>query len=43
MWHTWERRENWARVWWESPNEREGSEDRHRWEDGIRVDLRETG
>jgi hypothetical protein len=28
---------------WESPNERDHSEDRCRWEDGIRVDFREIG
>jgi hypothetical protein len=28
MWHTWERKEKCARFWWESPKEREHSEDR---------------
>jgi hypothetical protein len=28
-----------TRFWWESPKERP----RRRWEDGIRMDLRETG
>jgi hypothetical protein len=28
MWHTWERRENSTRFWWESPKEREFFEDR---------------
>jgi hypothetical protein len=27
MWHAWERRENCTRFWWESPNERDRSED----------------
>jgi hypothetical protein len=31
-------------FWWESPKERDHSEDQgHRWEDGIRMDLREIG
>jgi hypothetical protein len=37
MWHAWERREKCTRFWWESPKERD------RWEDGIRMDLREIG
>jgi hypothetical protein len=28
MWHAWERREKCARFWWESPKERDYSEDR---------------
>jgi hypothetical protein len=28
MWHTWERRENCRRFWWESQNERDLLEDR---------------
>jgi hypothetical protein len=27
MWHTWESRENCTRFWWESPKERDHSED----------------
>jgi hypothetical protein len=27
MWHAWERREKCARFWWESPKERDHSED----------------
>jgi hypothetical protein len=27
-WHAWERRGNCARFWWESPNEKDHSEDR---------------
>jgi hypothetical protein len=45
MWHAWERRENCTRVWWESPKERDHSEDRGIliWVDGIRTDLGEIG
>jgi hypothetical protein len=28
MWHAWERREKCTRSWWESPKERDHSEDR---------------
>jgi hypothetical protein len=28
MWHAWEKRENCTRFWWETPNERDHSEDR---------------
>jgi hypothetical protein len=28
MWHAWERREICARFWWETPKERDHSEDR---------------
>jgi hypothetical protein len=41
MWHTWERRENCTRFWWESQNERDHLEDQDT--DGIRMDLREIG
>jgi hypothetical protein len=27
MWHAWDRRENCTRFWWESPRERDCSED----------------
>jgi hypothetical protein len=44
MWHTWERREKCTGVWWESPKERDDLEDQGvKWEDGIRMDLREIG
>jgi hypothetical protein len=39
MWHAWERRGNSTRFWWESPMERDLSEDQG--EDGIRMDLGE--
>jgi alpha-glucosidase (family GH31 glycosyl hydrolase) len=41
MWHALERRENCTRFWWESPKERDNSEDQG--VDGIRMDLREIG
>jgi hypothetical protein len=40
MWHAWERKENCTGCWWECLKERDGFEDRRRWEDGIRMDLR---
>jgi hypothetical protein len=44
MWHAWERREKCTRFWWESPKERDRSKDQSVGvEDGIRMDLRETG
>jgi hypothetical protein len=36
----WERRENCTRFWWETPKERDHSEDRE--VDGIRMDLKEA-
>jgi hypothetical protein len=43
MWHAWERREKCTTFWWESPKERDRSiKTRRRWEDGIKMDLRET-
>jgi hypothetical protein len=38
MWHAWERRENCTRFWWESPKERDHSEDQG--VGGIRMDLK---
>jgi hypothetical protein len=44
MWQAWERGENCTRFWWENPKETDDSEDpRGRWEDGIKMDLGETG
>jgi hypothetical protein len=43
MWHAWERREKCTRFWWENPKERPLGRPRRRWEDGIRMDLREIG
>jgi hypothetical protein len=45
MWHAWGRRGNCTTFWWESPKKRKGllGRPRRRWEDGIRMDLRETG
>jgi hypothetical protein len=39
MWHAWERREKCTRFWLKSPK----GTPRRRWEDGIRMDLREIG
>jgi hypothetical protein len=41
MWHACERTENCTRFWWESPKERDRSEDQG--VDGIRMDVREIG
>jgi hypothetical protein len=42
MWHAWERRENCTRFWWGKPEgKRPLGRPRHRWEDEIRMDLRE--
>jgi hypothetical protein len=42
MWHEWERREKCSLFWWDSPKERDHSEDGRRgWEDRIRVDVKE--
>jgi hypothetical protein len=44
VWHAWERRGMCTRFWWESPKERDHSEDRVvDGGDGHRMDLRETG
>jgi hypothetical protein len=40
MWNAWERREKCTRFWWESPKRPLGRP-RRRWEEGIRMDLRE--
>jgi hypothetical protein len=39
----WERRGNCTRFWWESPKEKPLGRPRRRWEDGVRMDLRECG
>jgi hypothetical protein len=42
MWHAWERRENCTRFWWGKPEGKSPlGRPRRRWEDGIRMDLRE--
>jgi hypothetical protein len=44
MWNAWERREYCTRFWWEIPKARDHSgRPRRRWEDGIRMGLREIG
>jgi hypothetical protein len=43
MWHAWETREKCTRLWWESPKERELGRPRRRWEDGMKMDVREIG
>jgi hypothetical protein len=43
MWNVWERRQKCTSFWWESPKETDYSEDRGIDEDGIRMDLTETG
>jgi hypothetical protein len=44
MWHAWERGETCTLFWWESPKEKRPLErPRRRWEDGIRMDLRDIG
>jgi hypothetical protein len=44
MWHAWERREKCTRFWWENPKgKRPLGRPRHRWEDGVRMDLKEIG
>jgi hypothetical protein len=41
MWHAWERRGKCTRFWWESPKERQHSEDRGvDGRMGIRMDLK---
>jgi hypothetical protein len=43
MWHAWKRTEKCTRFWWDIPKERPLGRPRCRWEDGIRMDLREIG
>jgi hypothetical protein len=43
MWHAWERRGNYTGFWWESLRKRLLGRPRRRWEDGIRMDLSESG
>jgi hypothetical protein len=42
MWHAWESRGKCTSFWWESLKRPLGRP-RHRWEDGIRMDLRDIG
>jgi hypothetical protein len=41
MWYVWEWKEYCARFWRESPKEKDHSEDRSIYGNGIRVDVRE--
>jgi hypothetical protein len=44
MWHARERGEKCTGFWWESPEGKRPLErPRRRWEDGIKMDLREIG
>jgi hypothetical protein len=44
MWHTWEGREKCTGFWWGKPEgKRQLGRPRHRWDNGIRMDLREPG
>jgi hypothetical protein len=43
MWHAWERREKCTGFWSERQGKRPLGRPRRRWEDGIRMDLREIG
>jgi hypothetical protein len=44
MWHAWERGGTCKGFWWESPKgKRALGRPRCRWEDGLKMDLRETG
>jgi hypothetical protein len=44
MWHAWERTEKCTRFWWgKHEGKRPPGRPRRRWEDGIRMDLREIG
>jgi alpha-glucosidase (family GH31 glycosyl hydrolase) len=41
MWHAWDAREECTRLWWESPKERDRSEDQG--VDGTKMDIRDIG
>jgi hypothetical protein len=41
MWNAWKRRGKYTGFWWESQNPL--GRPRHRWENGIRMDVREIG
>jgi hypothetical protein len=44
MWDAWETGEKCTRFWWENPNGKRPLEiSRRRWEDGMRMGLKETG
>jgi hypothetical protein len=43
MWHAWERREKCTRLVGKPEGKRPLGRPRRRWEDGIRMDLREIG
>jgi hypothetical protein len=43
MWHAWEGRENCTRFWWEAKGKRPLGRPRRRWEDEIRMDVRDIG
>jgi hypothetical protein len=43
-WHAWEREETCTGFWWDKPEGKRPLErPRRRWEDGIKMDLREIG
>jgi hypothetical protein len=43
MWHAWERREKYKVLVGKPEGKRRLGTPRRRWEDGVRMDLRETG
>jgi hypothetical protein len=43
MWHAWERREKCTRFGGKPEGKKPSGRPRHRWEDGVRMDLREIG
>jgi hypothetical protein len=43
MWHAWESGEVCIGFWWESPREKALGRPGRRWEDGVKMDLREVG